>query len=175
MPYLYWICLIPISLFMAVIARFLCPILPFFVQDDGYLPNWLSWFQTPDNPCDGDSGHWERNPGTDTWSTYKRRVKWLWRNAAYGFDIDVLGVEVRTTDEVFVEGNPDIGDASGISGTCTRYACRGSRLIGWQYMYVKHYSLFGWRRCVRIGAGWKLWNPTKPFSAQYWIFFNPMK
>ena len=174
-PYIKWFAYIIPSLLMQVVGRLLAPVLPFFVQDDGYLPQWLSWFQTPDNTCDGDQGHWERNPGTDAWSTYKRRALWFWRNVAYGFDIDVLGIEVRTTDEILVDGNPDIGDASGISGTCIRYACRGSRLIGWQYMYVKHYSLFGWQRCVRIGAGWKLWNPTKPFKAQYWIFFNPMK
>ena len=53
-PYVRWMLCIPASLCMAVIGRILSPILPFFVEDDGYLPDWLSWFQTPDNPADGD-------------------------------------------------------------------------------------------------------------------------
>ena len=98
MIYAKWAALMVPSFFMAVVGRLLAPVLPFFVRDDGYLPDWLSWFQTPDNPCDGDAGHWERHPGTDAWSTYKRRTAWFWRNVCYGFDIDVLGVEVRSTD-----------------------------------------------------------------------------
>ena len=62
MLYLKWLCLIPVSLVMAIVGRVLAPVLPFFVQADGYLPRWLWWFQTPDNPCDGDKGHWERWP-----------------------------------------------------------------------------------------------------------------
>ena len=58
MIYLKWALLIAPSLFMAVVGRLLAPVLPFFVQEDGYLPSWLSWFQTPDNPADGDeAGH----------------------------------------------------------------------------------------------------------------------
>ena len=49
MMYLKWAALGPLSLFMAVLGRVLAPVLPFFVQDDGYLPRWLWWFQTPDN------------------------------------------------------------------------------------------------------------------------------
>lgn len=82
MLYIRWFCLIPLSLFMAIFARLLCPVLPFFANDDGYLPGYLWWFQTPFDSLDGDSGSWERHPGTDAWSTYKRRVCWLWRNSA---------------------------------------------------------------------------------------------
>lgn len=91
MLYLKWVCLIPVSLVMAIVGRVLAPVLPFFVRADGYLPRWLWWFQTPDNPCDGDKGHWERWPDTSAWGTYKRRVAWFLRNVAYGFDIGVLG------------------------------------------------------------------------------------
>lgn len=64
-----WALLAPVSLFMAVFARLLCPVLPLFANDEGYLPSWLWWFQTPFDSLDGDQGSWERNPGTDAWST----------------------------------------------------------------------------------------------------------
>ena len=97
MMFLKWAALGPLSFLMAILGRILAPILPFFVQDDGYLPRWLWWFQTPDNSCDGDAGHWERHPGLDAWSTYKRRTAWFWRNVAYGFDLgfdEIFGVDV---------------------------------------------------------------------------------
>nr|DAH90060.1 MAG TPA: Envelope protein [Caudoviricetes sp.] len=172
---LKWTALIAPSLFMNVFGKAICWILPFFVQADGWLPSWLSWFSTPDNNADGDAGHWERHPGTDWWSTYKRRTAWFWRNTCYGFDMQILGVQVLETDTITVEGNPDIGDQSGISGKCYRELIRDEEMLAFQWYFVKHYELFGkWHKCVRIGVGWKLWN-AKPFLAQYWLYFNPMK
>ena len=64
-----------------------------------YLWDWLSWFQTFDNPIDeyywGDYedakdisiGEYEESG----WLRYKMRCKWLRRNAAYGFNLSVLG------------------------------------------------------------------------------------
>lgn len=167
------------SLFMAVFARLLCPVLPLFADDEGYLPDWLWWFQTPFDTLDGDNGSWERHPGTGKLQTYWRRVCWLWRNAAYGFDMRVCGIKVNPdTDTIIHEGNPDIGDNSGISGKCTWIAYRKGEPIAWQWMYVKHYDLFGkWHKCVRIGLGWKIWDDEKlrEEPAQYWIYFNPVK
>lgn len=97
-----WLLLIFPSLFIAVFARLLCPILPLFASEDGWLPSWLWWFQTPFDSLDGDSGSWERNPGTDAWSTYVRRVCWLWRNSGYGFDMRVCGVKVNPDTDTIV-------------------------------------------------------------------------
>lgn len=58
-----WALLAPVSLFMAVFARLLCPILPLFADDKGYLPDWLWWFQTPFDTLDGDSNSWDATPG----------------------------------------------------------------------------------------------------------------
>ena len=80
MLYLKWAILSFPSVFMAVFGRIPCPILPFFVTENGHLPNWLRWFDTPYDTADGDDGHQEKWPGTDWWSTYKRRVAWYWRN-----------------------------------------------------------------------------------------------
>ena len=62
MIYLKWFALIIPSVIMAVVGRLVAPILPFFCDEQGYLPDWLSWFATDDNSMDGDAGHWERWP-----------------------------------------------------------------------------------------------------------------
>ncbi len=178
MAYVKWVLLLIPSYLMAIIGRILAPVLPFFASDSGWLPKWLDWFQTPFDCIDGDDGHLERWPGTDAWSTYKRRVAWLLRNVAYGFDMRVCGIKVNPdSDQIVYEGNPDIGDNTGISGKCKWFAYRDGELIAWQWYYVKHYEIFGIHKCVRIGFGWKIWNDEKLRSepAQYWIYFNPVK
>ena len=140
MIYLKWLALMPASFFMAIIGRLLAPILPFFVDKETHrLPRWLSWFATDDNDADGDAGHWERWPGTDPWSTYKRRLAWLLRNVCYGFDIDVLGVRVYPTDDWEVRGNEDAtrtacqARAAGVAaamGSSSRSSCTTSSTTG---------------------------------------------
>lgn len=174
MSYLKWAALIVPSIVMAIVGRIFAPILPFFVQDDGYLPRWLWWFQTPDNPCDGDSGHWKRWPSTTALGTYCRRVAWFLRNVCYGFDIDMLGVEVLTTDLLLVEGNENAGDQTGISGTCKRWLYRDDKLIAWQVYVVKHYRALGFHACVRVNLGWKLWG-AKEGVKQFTAYFHPAK
>ena len=58
MAFIKWILLIPLSFAMMLVGWSLAPILPLFADETGYLPRWLWWFQTPDNPIDGDRGHW---------------------------------------------------------------------------------------------------------------------
>ena len=175
-----WVLLAPISLFMAVFARLLCPVLPLFANDEGYLPECLWWFQTPFDTLDGDNGSWERHPGTGKWQTYWRRVCWLWRNAAYGFDMRVCGIKINPdTDRIVYEGNPDIGDNSGQSGKCKWFAYKGetNEPIAWQWMFVQHYDFLRWHKCIRIGFGWKIWSKEKLYDepAQYWIYINLFK
>lgn len=157
MVYIKWAALIVPSFFMAVVGRLLAPILPFFVQEDGYLPDWLSWFQTPDNPCDGDAGHWERHPGTDWWSTYKRRVAWFWRNVAYGFDISVLGVEVRSTDDLIFDGDRDVGAKPPRSGWQWKKIVRDGEVVAFQLYGVHQYRAWP-QRCLRVNLGWKCFD-----------------
>lgn len=178
MLYLKWAIRSFPSVFMAVFGRIPCPILPFFVTKNGHLPNWLRWFDTPFDTADGDDGHQEKWPGTDWWSTYKRRVAWYWRNCCYGFDMEVLGIRVDPDkDEITVDGDPNIGDNTGISGVCNWNAYRNGEHIAFQWMYVKHYEIFGFKKCIRIGIGWKIWDNEKlrEMPAQYWIYFNLFK
>lgn len=175
MIYLKWFALIIPSVIMAVVGRLVAPILPFFCDEQGYLPDWLSWFATDDNSMDGDAGHWERWPGTDWWSTYKRRVAWGLRNVCYGFDIDVLGVRVYPTDDWEVRGNEDASDTNGVSGTCIRHCHRDGKHIAFQLYYIKHYRLFGRPCCVRANFGWKLWASRDKVAQYVGIYFNPIK
>lgn len=174
MMYLKWAALGPLSLFMSILGRLLSPVLPFFVKDDGYLPDWLSWFQTPDNSCDGDEGHWVRHPGTDWWSTYKRRTAWFWRNVAYGFDIDVLGAKCRFTDVLEMSGDPETDTKPAHSGWCYRELKRDGKAIYWQIYFVWQYPFWP-SRCIRGNLGWKLWDfPDKYMNCQWTGMINPL-
>lgn len=105
-----------------------------------------------------------------------RRCAWLFRNSAYGVNRYVLGVHYQDSDAYWIVGDPTVGDTSGVSGLCKWYLEREGRLIGWQIYYVKHYRFFGCWKCVRVGAGWKLWGDiaADPWCP-HWVYFNPVK
>lgn len=174
MAYFKWALLVPVSLLMAIVGRLAAPVLPFFVQADGYLPRSLWWFQTPDNTADGDAGHWERWPGTGKWATYKRRLAWFLRNVCYGFDIFILGCHWEEKDTLRVEGNPAASDLNGVSGLCRRWLYHEEKLTAWQIYYIHHYTLGRWTACVRANFGWKLWGAREPRCQLTW-YFHPMK
>ena len=176
MVYLKWLALMPVTTLFAIIGIIAAPVLPFFVRKDTHrLPDWLAWFRTPDSDADGDAAHWMRWSGVGKWATYKRRVAWLLRNKCYGFDIDVIGAKVRSTDEWEVRGNEQASDRNGISGCCVRHVRRNGHEIAFQVYYIKHYMLFGKPACIRINLGWKLWG-NRDLPAQYvGIYFNLLK
>lgn len=89
-----WIVALPVHLFMCGLCWVLSPILPLFAIGKGRLPKYLSWFQTPDAPLDGDSG-FEKVFPPEKWPKYLRRVFWLWRNPAYGFAWSVLSYQPK--------------------------------------------------------------------------------
>lgn len=155
--FLKWAIRAPLTLCMAVIGRLLAPILPFFVQEDGYLPDWLSWFQTPDNPADGDDNHWDRHPGTDAWSTYKRRVAWFWRNVGYGFDIQVLGARCKASDVLTMDGMEHVKAKPLAEGWQFYRLYREGKLVYWQFYFVCGYDWWP-AKCIRGNFGWKLWG-----------------
>lgn len=171
MAFIKWILLIPLSFAMMLVGWSLAPILPLFADETGYLPRWLWWFQTPDNPIDGDRGHlkrWEGKP------VYIRRVAWLLRNCCYGFDESVCGVHTYPTDTLVEIGEVNASDVRGISGACWRTMYRGSKMIAWHWYFVQHYTFWKFKACVRIGLGWKLWNP-ECFHKQFTCYFHPFK
>ncbi|MGL4756287.1 MAG: DUF7338 family protein [Aeromonadaceae bacterium] len=84
--------LLPLHLLMGLACWLLSPILPLAAIGRETLPAWLSWFQTPDAPLDGDSGFAKLYP-PGKWPRYVRRVLWLIRNPAYGFAWSVLAYD----------------------------------------------------------------------------------
>ena len=177
MVYVKWFVLIWPSLAMDVIGRLLAPVLPFFADESGWLPSWLSWFQTPDNSLDGDRGHRERWPKDGAFWTYVRRVAWLLRNCAYGFNIDVIGFKHQEGDVKEVIGDEAVGDKTGVSGMCRWKVFRDGKLVCFQLYFVKHYQIFGHWKCVRVGCGWKIWSEPGPgrIYGQHWVYFHPIK
>lgn len=160
MVFLKWIVFGLISVPATIIAKAFCWVLPFFVDEETKrLPNWLSWFMTPNTDADGDPAHWERHPGTDWWSTFKRRTAWFWRNSLYGFDRQVLGIDCKTTDVLDVQGNPFIGRRPFVPGWCYRRLYRNEKFIAFQFYFVVSwpFGLFE-SRCWRGNLGWKLWD-----------------
>ena len=92
-----------------IINAVFSPVICLFLTEDGYLPSWLSWFQTPDNPAIGDD-MFHRKEMSWTKSHYLYGIFWAIRNPAYGF-ADTCGFLVKgpaTTSSVGTEGI-DIG------------------------------------------------------------------
>src|SRR5579859_1566097 len=76
------------SLLFTLLTYVLSPILPAFMDKQGNLPKWLSWFQTFDNTLLAG-----RQPAFGwTGSDYKIAMEWLCRNPGYTFDYYPLGV-----------------------------------------------------------------------------------
>lgn len=142
------------SLLADFLNLFLAPLVVLFASKEGWLPRWLWWFQTPDNSLDGDEGWKERGkPG------YLSRVRWLWRNSMYGFAIGVLGAGLGNADRVVTTGDPKVSNRPLREGLVIRRVYRGSKVIYFQWYYVKAWLS---TRCIRINLGWKLWgdHPT---------------
>lgn len=176
--YLKWLCFLPASLAFDVFGRLLAPLVVLFADESGWLPRRLSWFQTPDNSIDGDAGHLERwGDSEKPLSRYVRRVAWLWRNCGYGFNIGPIGFHAEPGDTKQVFGDPSVGDTSGVSGSCRWLVYRGGKPVAFQVYFVRHYRIFGVWKCVRIGAGWKVWGSPGPGSVygQFWAYFHPLK
>lgn len=145
--YLKWALMVPVSVLATVIGFLIAPILPFFAKN-GWLPKWLSWFQTPDNSLYGDDGwkteHWMwRYKLPAGLATYVGMVGWLWRNPAYGF-----GCVYMTGDPIIATfiGNEQVNDDPLFEGSIL---VRSQNLF--QFVWCKKitatkclYFVFGW-------------------------------
>lgn len=176
MMYASWALKILPALVVELVGKIGAPVLALFVDEDGWLPRFLWWFQTPDNSCDGDAAHMERWP-RDGWGwTWLRRTAWLFRNSAYGFNIVAIGFKWQAGDFKTVDGDPAVGDRSGVSGLCKWRIVRDGKAVAFQIYYVKHYRIFGTWKCVRAGAGYKIWgDQTGQVFGQHWLYFHPCK
>ena len=139
--------LLPASITFTLLAYLLAPVLPLFAKD-GWLPRRLNWFQTPDNSIDGDDG-W-RNEHLVGWPRYLKRVFWLWRNPAYGFEwTGPLAAKITKDMEVTVLGDPWIKNRD--NARAGAYLCQ----VGPYWNDKSIYPLFG-DLCLMLEFGWKL-------------------
>lgn len=165
--------LLPIHLSMIALCYVLAPVLPLAAIGRERLPWWLSWFQTPDAPLDGDSG-FQRVATWVKWR-YARRVMWLWRNPAYGFSWSVLSANPDAGTEIISYGDLNSKD--------------DPYKAGWSFTYVKgtHY----WQvrafiktipgKCLKARFGWKMRYDAFMFGKvvnapyKFTFTFNPFK
>ena len=159
-----WFLLLLLNLSTNYLINFpLAPIVVLFANKEGWLPTWLWYFQTPDNPLDGDAGWQKKKPYPKEKNKYQRwvnRFSWLHRNKLYGFSQAVLGIKYNyDTDTFKCVGDPEIRNtpSPAKSGTVRRYLFRNGKLIAFQFYYIRQYKKWP-KKCIRLNIGWKLWN-----------------
>lgn len=117
--------------FVTALAMLLAPVIVLFADRHGWLPRWLMWFQTQDASLD-DTLWLGWKPG------YWSRVRWLWRNPAYGFGYYVLGIPwVKEEWVVYVDPEPVIFRALNFKRRVSSY--------------------YFWRGWLQLKLGYKAW------------------
>lgn len=111
------------------------------------LPEWLAWFDTFDATLDAGLA-----PGAK--STYWTRMKWLYRNSAYGFSYWVLGVKFDPALWTIAEFVPDG------TGDVLRFRAEGP-----SGQYNLNYQTDHWH----IKIGWKAWNMYDHTGETWWM------
>ena len=145
-----YILLVPVNLLLTLIAVIIAPILPLFASnvsgmvDNGTsvrleprLPKWLSWFQTPDNSLNGDATFESLNP-----PCYWSQVKWLWRNPAYSFGLQILGTPYVSD----IQGDTTIRDNDNAKAGWCLVTVNGL----FQFRWVRP---IGFSRCIYCNFG----------------------
>lgn len=144
--------------------------LPF--SKDDQLPRWAWPWGNADHGNDGDS-FWinEKGAGRGWWASYQ----WLaLRNPTFNFSKYVLGLvatgawRYSGVPPLDANGQSQIGDKKGPGWSWIRMGW------AWEFYYVRPYTAFGYRRCVRFRAGWKLFNKPKGERCQFVFAINPM-
>lgn len=167
---------LPLDLLVTAIGWLLAPVLPLFASDDGWLPRWLWWFQTPDNTIDGD--HAFNTPSKHPYITkmprHWRRVFWLIRNPAYGFSWTVLATSPLPGNPYRFAGDLMAKDRAGQFGWCFSW------IEGTHYFHLKVYQKTLLGKCLKFRIGWNLaqslMNKTYPGKViKYCFTCNPFK
>ena len=151
MIYIQYLLLAIISVPLTVLGIVLAPVLPLFADNQGWLPRWLWWLQTPDNSLDGDNGwkteHWQwRYRLPISLSTYIGRVGWLLRNPAYAFGARYI----NGNDTVTYTGDTAIGDNNTAREGWLFVHASGL----FQFTYVKR--IFNTNKCIYVNLGWNI-------------------
>jgi hypothetical protein len=152
-----WFLLILVNWIASICNLFLAPFVVMFVTDEGRLPQWLHWFDTPDNPLSAQViDRWF--PEHDTkFKRWINNVSWLYRNSMYGFSEDVLGFTIKEGFTYSCVGDESVSNKPLHEGLVKRYLTQGGKTY-WQWYYVKPWGPVKWRRCIRANFGWKIWG-----------------
>ncbi len=158
--FIRWGLLAFIQFILMIINAVFSPIISLFISRAGYLPEWLSYFQTTDAPAIGDeSFHQNEMSWTAAYpkflSNYICGIAWAIRNPAYGF-ADRAGFIINNPHSFTTtrkSGLPDIdvGETSAVVGSVFRTLINGDgkkyfeyRRVGrWNANYV-WYIQIGW-------------------------------
>lgn len=165
--------LLPLHLCMIALCYVLSPILPAFAMGRDTLPRWLSWFQTPDAPLDGDSG-FQRVATWVKWR-YARRVMWIIRNPAYGFSWSVLAARVESGIPIDTWGDLSSNDDPYRAGWSF------TRIRGTHYWQVRVFIKTVPGKCLKARLGWKMkgdayeFGETRRAPYKFTFTFNPFK
>jgi len=167
---LKYLCLLPVNLFAALFGYLLAPVVSLFADDSGWLPNWLNWFQTPDNSLDGDKG-WQTEHLWIWAPRWINRTRWLWRNNMHGFNTSVLGFTPSFGFDYTFYGKQAVSNRPLVNGYVLRLIKNRNKQRAFQFYYVRKWSC---DYCLRINLGWKIWqSPKYGKKSQYVFSINP--
>ena len=152
--------------FTYVVAVLATPIILLFVRpDNNYLPRWLCWFQTFDASVDqGWLGNYFTNTNPSSWwqriwsysgsgtptglNRFLLRVRWLWRNPAYGFDLWPLGMAYNPDDWIV-----KVCDVA--NGQLIKFYAETKDGLHFSYCDSSNRK-FGWKLWWALGSDFKL-------------------
>lgn len=122
----------------------------------------LLWPWGNDDHPDQGGEFWRSKCGVNWWCAYQ----WFaLRNPAFNWGKYVLGIRYRPYS---FTGDGGIGDKK--KGGW--YWCTAG--IFSEFYWIKPYTLFGSRRCIRVRFGWKLYGKTSGDTCQFCGVINPV-
>lgn len=156
-----WFLYLPVDLITSLLAFPLAPVIALFADGKGDVMlskhNPLRLWLTPDNPIEGDRGHFERWARFvvkyPKFGLYVQRTFWLWRNKAYGWSWKLLNAQVRKDDDLHWCGNPKVSDKPYNPGVCAATTSFNPFKARWMVYAV--FPMFS-GKCFRLYIGWKL-------------------
>lgn len=160
-----WFAYLPLWFVVTLSAYLLAPILPLFAKSQwGFsdnanamateprLPDWLSWYQTPDNSLWGDYG-WQTKHCPE-YKTYWGMVKWLWRNTAYGFIWHgPVSADIHSDAKLVYSGDATISNRPLKPGY---FFAKLENPDGSRYWHLYLVMKITDNYCLNVNLGWKL-------------------
>lgn len=151
---------------LMLLGWFVVPVALLFERDN-HLPGWAEFlWGNRDHGNDGE-GFWARH--TVGWSRFRRCFVWLViRNPTFNWSKYIIGLRSNGTAAIVVGATRPIGDTKGEGWYWAREGW------AWEFYFIKAYTLFGTRRCLRFRAGWKILGKDAGEAAQFVFAPSPL-